>query len=207
MKNSCVYFILALVSIFIIYLIFNEGAGENMRDSNFSVPGYSFCFPDDFLAQGDRSSDSGRSQAVLDIGYPEGGFVEEFGLSLRNGDSIRLLLSDQGVAPQEAMDNVLKYRKSAQKVPGSNSEYIKYRVVAGATVDYYYFNNLSAFVSCIVGTNIDVVGNPMCRANFGQVLPGLFVSAIFSEKLLLEVEVISEFIRNFMGSHMTEGAL
>lgn len=154
----------------------------------------------DSRPQGDASG------IVLDVGYPEGGFAEEFSSSLRDGESVRLFVSAQGVSPQHAMDNVLKYRKSARNISDPGSEYIKYRVVGGATVDYYYFSGLSVFVSCIVDSDVDVLGNPMCRANFGQVFPDVFVSAVFSAKLVSEMKDISAFVRDFIGSHISKKA-
>lgn len=172
----------------------------------FSVAGHTFEVPAYFLLN--DISDTGVVPGItLDVGYPGGAAVGESQLHLRNGEGIRLVVLDKGVSPKQAMDNVLKYRKNIEVLPQAGSGYVKYRVAGGATVDYYYFEGISVFVSCIVGhdsVSSSLAVNPMCRANFGQVVPDVFVSAVFSESLVFEMSSILKFVRDFLELHIRE---
>lgn len=192
----------AVLFIAVWFFPFHVHAEEGVARSAFKISGCTFDFPGKaFVNEGYRSVDDG-SEIALDILYPGGGFVEEFNLALRDGKSVRLFVAAHGTEPGVALDNILRYRAPAQQPAEPQARYVKYRVTGGATVDYYYFSNLPVFASCLVDSGVDVVGNPMCRARFGQIFPDVFASAIFAEKLLSEIDAVTVFVENFLLSHI-----
>ena len=183
--------------LFFLVILFFLGCADENPNGRIRVLDEDYLIPQSYLTYLDDFSGGNQSTVTINAIYPQMspqlGNKEEHIESVRIGKGLKIILKSHGTSPLESWNNIYRYRKNLIVGYEKSSDLTRYLTKKTSMFEYYTFtnnNNVFQLVTCPKRKSVH--NFILCRNDHKTINDEIYVTYLFSDKLLSEVKLVDK---------------